>query len=135
MLELPWFESRRAEQLRRLEHVNPAMAEFVKELDALYLFGTIGMEAVLRRDGSVLVCVDDEWHAPEQAAPPWRAATTSERTASFVIAKRRIPELAGLLPSRPRNAVDCAWCRGTGSFGEHVVCMNCGALGWVGGAA
>ena len=31
------------------------MAKVIRQLDALYLFGTIGMEAVLKSDGTVLV--------------------------------------------------------------------------------
>jgi hypothetical protein len=132
---IPWFEARRAQQLSDYDRDNPAIAELLRRLDALYLFGTIGMEAVLRSDGTVLVAVDPSWDQPGALPPRWRPATEHERTASFVIAKKRIPELAELLPSRPSGAVDCAQCKGTGQIIHGVVCMDCGALGWVAPAA
>jgi len=50
---LPWFERRRAQQLADYDRDNRKMAEEMRRLDALYLFGTIGLEAVLKSDGCV----------------------------------------------------------------------------------
>jgi len=132
---LNWFEPRRSRQLAEYDRENPKMGELLRELDALYLFGTMGMEAVLKADGSVLVSVDDSWDQPDAPPPPWRPATVLERTASLVIARKRIPEVAELLPSRPPGAADCPRCKGTGRIIQEVVCMDCGALGWVPPAA
>ena len=90
---LTWFEARRSTQLAKYDRENPKMGELLRELDALYLFGTIGMEAVLKADGSVLVSMDDAWDQPNAPPPRWRPATIPERTASLVIARKRIPEV------------------------------------------
>src|SRR6266545_7898300 len=95
---LPWFERRRAQQLADYDRDNPKIAEEMRRLDALYLFGTIGLEAVLKSDGTVFVAVDDAWDEPGRPPPPWRPATERERTASLVIARKRIPEVGELLP-------------------------------------
>jgi len=132
---IPWFEARRLQQLADYDRANPGIAALLRRLDALYLFGTIGMEAVLKSDGTVLVAVEDAWDQPSAAGPQWRLATEHERTASLVIAGRRIPELVALLPARPPGAVDCSRCRGSGEIVNGVACMDCGALGWVAPAA
>ena len=128
---LSWFDRRRAEQLADFDRRNPTVAALLRELNALYLFGTIGMEAVLRSDGSVLVSVDETWDKPKSPAAPWRAATPTERTASLTIGARRLPEVAQLLPPRSPTASDCTICGGTGRILQDIVCMDCGALGWV----
>ena len=88
----PWFQARRDQQLRAFEQANPAIAELVREMDAIYLFGTIGMEAMMRADGSVIVRIDEDWDRPAPRPEPlWRPATNKERTASLVIAGERIP--------------------------------------------
>ena len=132
---LSWFEPRRARQLADYDRDQPWIGKLLRELDALYLFGTMGMEAVLKADGTVLVSRDDSWGQPAAPPSPWRAATIQERTASLVIARTRIPEVAELLPSRPPDAADCPRCNGTGRIIQEVVCMDCGALGWVPSAA
>src|SRR5258708_7175352 len=126
---LTWFEARRSTQLAKYDRENPKMGELLRELDALYLFATIRMEAVLKADGSVLVSMDDGWDQPNAPPPWWRPATILERTASLVIARKRIPEVAELLPSRPPGAEDCPRCKGTGRIFQEVVCMDCGGLG------
>jgi len=131
----PWFERRRAQQLADYDRDNRKMAEEMRRLGALYLFGTIGLEAVLKSDGTVFVAVDDAWDEPDRPPPPWRPATERERTASLVIARKRIPEVGELLPRRPAGATTCATCKGTGHIVEEVVCMDCGAMGWVAPAA
>ena len=128
---LPWFQDRFAEQLREYEERNPAMAALIRRLEVIYLFGTIGIEAVLKPDGRVLVMVDEHFDKPfPPVEPAWRPASDHERTAALVIAGRRIPEVAELLPRRPSNASNCSVCRGKGWLVQEVVCMDCGGLGW-----
>jgi hypothetical protein len=130
---LPWFESRFVEQLDEFEQHNPAMASLIRRLEVIYLFGTIGIEAVLKPDGRVLVMVDENLGDPfPSIEPSWRPATEHERIPALVIGSRRIPELAELLPRRPPAATDCKPCRGTGWLVQEVVCTDCGGLGWVG---
>ena len=102
----------------------------LREMDALYLFGTIGMEAVMRSDGAVLVSVDEHWGEPNAPLPGWREATGTERTLSLTVASERWPELAELLPRRPVDARDCATCEGRGTIVPKLYCSECGALGW-----
>jgi len=132
---LPWFERRRSQQLADYDRENPQRAQLLRQLDALYLFATIGMEAVLKSDGTVLVAVDEDWDQPDRPAPLFRPATEQERTASLVIAQKRIPELAQLLPPRPADAIECDKCRGSGYIIQQVVCGNCGGMGWIAPAA
>ena len=128
---LPWFQERFAEQLHEYEDRNPAMAALIRRLEVIYLFGTIGIEAVLKPDGRVLVMADEHFDQPfPPVEPAWRPATEHERTAALVIARNRIPEVAELLPRRPPNAGNCPVCRGKGWLVQEVVCMDCGGLGW-----
>ena len=131
---MEWYERRRAAQLREFDAANPRMAAWLREIDALYLFGTFGFEAVMRPDGTVLVAVDEHWGEPGAPEPPWRPATESERTISIVAARERWPEVAQLLPPRPAAARDCPTCQGHGALpigATSVLCSDCGALGWV----
>jgi hypothetical protein len=127
---LPWFNQRQAEQLDAYERINPSIARLLREQNALYLFGTLGMEAILQSDGTVLVSLEDSGDAAA-SAPPWRVATERERRAAFVIGRKRIPEVEPLLPDRAAGAVDCKVCRGTGLMVQDIVCMDCGGMGWV----
>jgi hypothetical protein len=130
---LAWFQDRFAEQLRDYQEHNAALAALIRRLEAIYLFGTIGIEAVLKSDGRVLVLVDEHFDQPfPPVEPVWRPASEHERTAALVIARKRIPEVAELLPLRPPEAANCPVCRGKGWLVQEVVCMDCGGLGWNG---
>jgi hypothetical protein len=129
---LPWFERTQRTQLAKYDREDTARAELLRRLDAVYLFGTIGIEAIIKSDGSVLVSVDTP---PDDTPSPWRPATPQERNGAFTIAKKRIPELEALLPSRPAHAQNCGYCKGSGYLIQEVVCGNCGGLGWVAPAA
>jgi hypothetical protein len=128
----PWFERSQQAQLAEYDRESPTRAELLRRFDAVYLFGTIGIEAIMRSDGNVLVSVDA---SPDDPPSPWRPATEQERNAAFSIAKKRIPELEGLLPVRPPSAENCRYCKGTGYLIQQVVCGTCGGLGWVAPAA
>lgn len=135
---MEWYKQRHAEQLRDLDKANPRLASWLREIDALYLFGTFGFDAVMQSDGSVLVSVDEHWGEPDAPEPPWRAATSAERSLSIVAASERWPEIVQLLPPRPAAASDCSTCRGQGggmNGQTTVLCRDCGALGWVYDAA
>jgi len=126
-----WHAERRATQLRDYDRSYPALAAELRELDAVYLFGTLGMEAVMRADGTVLVAVDEHWGESDAPEPAWREATPNERTLSIKVASERWPELAALLPLRPASARACGVCAGVGAIGDKAYCSTCGAMGWV----
>ena len=126
-----WYYRLREQQWRAQESDQPERAGSLRALDALYLFGTIGIEAILRADGQVWVLPDDHWDDPTAPVPEWRPADERERTSALVIASKRMPELRQLLPERPSNATECPRCSGTGYFVEGIVCPDCGALGWL----
>ena len=135
---MEWYQRRRVEQLRRLDSVNPALAAQLREFDALYLYGTLGFDSVMRSDGTVLVAVDEHWGEPSAPDPPWRVASPRERALAIAAASERWPEVAALLPDRPATARNCHECGGKGwwSVAEtRFLCRACGALGWLCDAA
>lgn len=101
----------------------------MRDLDALYLGGTIGTEAILRGNGAVWLRTDDAWEDPT-AANEWYPAHEHDRWAFLVMASDRIPELRSLLPSRTTNASSCAQCAGTG-WVQGIICPDCCGLGWL----
>ena len=105
---------------------------WVAEAGGMTLYGTIGHEAVLRPDGSVWLYHDQHGEREEWV---WEQATPLERIAAFVIARRRIPELARLIPGRTEDAPTCKRCGGSGEFVSGVICPECGGLGWLHTAA
>jgi hypothetical protein len=44
---------------------------------------------------------------------------------------RRFPELRGLAPSRPNNAVNCPSCGGRGVIPGSIDCEACWGRGWI----
>jgi hypothetical protein len=126
-----WYYQLREQQWRAHEERDPDRSSWLRELDALYLFGTIGIEAILRGDSEVWVLSDEHWDDPAAPDPRWRPADEHERTASLVIASERMPELRSLLPSRPTNATSCSRCSGTGWLDGKVICPDCDGLGWI----
>ena len=126
-----WYHRLRDQQWEARERQQVGSAAWLRELDALYLFGTLGTEAVLRGNGEVWVRPDDQWDNPAAPEPTWRLADERERTSALVIAGERLPEVRSLLPARPSEATTCGRCSGTGYFIDGVVCPDCGALGWI----
>ena len=53
---------------------------------------------------------------------------------ALVVGSKAVPELTRLIPQRPRQAVDCTECQGTGRTGLNGqvtwVCNACGGVGW-----
>jgi hypothetical protein len=128
---MEWFDELRRAQLEELEPVNPQMAAWLRELGALYLYGTIGSEAVLLPDGRMRIWNADRW--PESGAYTERDARPLERIGSLVLGARKRPQLRELLPTRPPGTPDCLECGGTGDWrvGKGILCPTCEGLGWV----
>ena len=130
-----WYYQLRDQQWREHDERAKGQPNWLRDLDALYLFGTIGTEAILRGNGAVWVRTDDGWEDPVSGVNEWRPAEEGERRASLVIASKRMPEVRSLLPSRPMNVMDCARCSATGWFLDKVICPDCDGLGWIATAA
>lgn len=126
-----WYYERRNEQWRAYEKTGSSDSRWLREMDALYLFGTIGTEAILRGNGEVWVRPDEHGGQPDAPEPQWRPADTHERYASLVIAAEKMPEIRSLLPTRVADAVDCTLCTGSGWVVGKVVCPHCDGLGWI----
>jgi hypothetical protein len=125
-----WFRELQQAQLSHFSRSNPGTASWIGELDAVYLYGTIGSEAVLLPDGRVRVWYAERW--PESEEYTERDATSDERVAALVIGARRWPQLARLLPARANDAVSCHHCGGVGEIParDGVICPSCHGLGW-----
>jgi hypothetical protein len=126
-----WFTELQRAQLAALDAINPAPAKLVRAHDAVYLYGTIGSEAVLLRDGEVRLWWSENWPASEEYSE--RLAAPRERTASIALGARKYPQLLELLPTRPIDAPACATCGGAGFVGggDGIVCPTCDGLGSV----
>src|SRR6266576_6587782 len=107
----------------------PQHRAWIEEQNRITLYGTIGHHAILRPDGSVWF-----YEVVNRPARPdtyqWRRAEGLERIGALSLGLKRFPELAALLPQRPRTAPDCPRCKGHGEIGG-VVCPDCASLGWV----
>jgi hypothetical protein len=126
-----WYYRLRDRQWREYDKRQFEDSGWLRDLDALYLFGTIGTEAILRGNGEVWVRPDEHWDNPNATKPEWRPADKHERNASLVIAGARMPELRSLLPIRPSNAFDCMRCSCSGEIWGGVICPDCDGLGWI----
>ena len=126
---MDWFDRVQHDNLEALAEVNSWMASRLRELDGLYLFGTIGMEAALLRDGTVRVWSADSWFHSEEYTE--RAATPEEHIAAIVFGSENWPELRELLPLRPATARTCSVCAGVARAKQGLICPNCQGLGWV----
>jgi hypothetical protein len=113
------------------------------DADAMYVYGSIGVDAALTSTGDIWVGeYDFDTVEGTAVTATWRRALGVERLGFIVIAARRFPALAGLLPPRPVDAPACPACRATGDwhlFSEDrkeslrirgMICKVCGGLGW-----
>jgi hypothetical protein len=127
------FDELRARQLKEYRANNLGMADWVERSGGLYLFGTIGLEAILLSDGTVMLYRDDDW-TTETGYTTSHKATEEERIAALVIGSRRMPTLESLLPRRPDGEPDCEFCGGTGEWplpARGIICPKCNGLGWM----
>jgi hypothetical protein len=130
---------------RQLERgaAQPAVLSFI-DGDAIYLAGSIGVDAALTASAAIYVGEYD-LEAPDGSTAPtirWRQVEGLERLGWIVIGARGFAELRALLPARSPDALACASCRGTGDrhlFSQDrkeslrmrgMICWDCGGLGW-----
>jgi len=111
--------------------------------DAMYVYGSIGVDAALTSTGDIWVGeYDFDTVEGTAVTVTWRRAVGVERLGFIVIAARQFPALGGLLPPRPANAAGCPACRATGDWHlfsadrkeslriRGMICKTCGGMGW-----
>jgi|KBSMisStaDraftv2_1062788.scaffolds.fasta_scaffold506888_2 hypothetical protein len=130
-----WMRQRLADNSRR-----PVTLP-LDEAPAVYLHGSIGYDTAITATGDIWVS-EYELDEPAGSEPRWRLAGPKERIGYLVIAARRDPEFARMLPSRPIDQPDCASCDGTGAWtlrapdgtamvpAPGMICHECAGLGW-----
>jgi hypothetical protein len=127
---IPEFELLRERQMRELRAQWPADgAAWLEASRALRLYGTIGSEAVLHPDGTVVIYDYDDYRTDGSGGYTiGTAAEGGERIAALVLGAERMPELAATLPARPEGAFDCGMCE---RWPRGMICPVCYGLGWV----
>lgn len=83
----------------------------------------IGGTTVITPDGAIFDVALDEDRVRPVTEAKWKRA-------ALAMAARLYPELAELYPQRPRGAVTCDACAGTGVF-IGLPCGHCGSVGWI----
>jgi hypothetical protein len=126
-----WYHRLRDQQWREHDARAKGGENWLRALDALYLGGTIGTEAILRGNGEVWIRTEEPWVDSKTGTNEWRPADEGQRSAFLVMASDRIPQLLSLLPSRPGDANDCARCGGGRWLGGQIICPDCNGLGWI----
>ena len=122
-----WLSTFVLSRMSDAARAGPRAEAWVNESGGMILYGSIGVEAVLRPDGSVWLYELEEL----DQEGTWRQATDNERMGALVIGARRIPEIRRLIPARPTSSPDCSRCAGTGNLIANVICPECSGLGWV----
>jgi len=136
-----WLPSWIADQLRTGAGRQAALVGVRGE--AMYVYGSIGVDAALTSLGEIWVG-DYDFDTVEgtAASVTWHRAVGLERVGFIVIAARRFAPLRALLPDRPADAVDCSSCRATGDWHlfsadrkeslriRPMICRDCGGMGW-----
>lgn len=119
--------------------LGPAAVDRLRAPQGLQLWGTIGLDVFLDREGSV-------W-AEEEGAPRRRVVGVEVLT-HLLLASETSPGLGALLPARPEEALECARCAGVGTHllsatrtNEPVYlamskplrfyCPDCGGVGYL----
>lgn len=108
------------EVLEGRREVSPLFAELARRTGHLPVYCDMGGAILLGRDGTWYLSTDERTEV-----------VFDERSIMLgrISAARHYGELAGLVPPRPHDALDCAACRGTGAlFGTQ--CGTCLGLGW-----
>lgn len=88
--------------------LGPDAVEQLRTAQGLVLWGSIGVDVFLDRNGDV-------WELDDEGASR-RRVTGLEKLTNLVIACERRPQLRGLLPVRPEGTPDCLRCAGVGTL-------------------
>jgi hypothetical protein len=116
------------------EHYPYEIYSYLKKINAIQLFTTLGIDIYLTFDGQVLVA-----RYEEDEIEPRNAKNLAEVAMAIILGaeERKFLELLTLLPERPKTAVDCEICDNkSGWIQPHptigpFICETCGGLGWL----
>lgn len=97
-------------------------------LEAYPIWGTIGTDLFLTREGKVLMILTNG--NLDDAASVEELTNEIEINAPLTAAKCNIPELRELLPDPEENSIDCPECQGIGRKGLFILCETCRSRGW-----
>jgi hypothetical protein len=92
---------------------------------AYHIWGTIGVDYFITRQGAVIKCED------ENVSKAVQITDQVEFNAALTASLANVAELAELLPERTLDALPCPDCRGIGQRGILVICETCKSLGWI----
>jgi hypothetical protein len=115
------------------EHSRYEIYAYLKKINAIQLFTTLGIDIYLTFDGRVLVAKYEE-----EEIEPREAKTFAEVAMAIILGaeRRKFPELLTLLPEHSESAIDCETCDKSGWL--HIIpnhnpfiCEKCGGLGWL----
>jgi hypothetical protein len=105
-------------------------SSFVRVHNALPLYSDWTRTFAIREDGVLVHWDTEEWPGIEEPS--------DRREVNLVLVQgaARYPELKGLIPARPDNALTCDSCQGSGHIPglpeelKSVIC-KCGGIGWL----
>ena len=111
------------------------LRQIAAALGALPLIQGLGGGYAIRPDGEI---ISFPWDDPSDVQVE---NDVRMRNMALYQGSKEYPELSVLIPSRPPDALECPYCKGTGTvadlpadfkFREYIVCY-CGGLGWLPG--
>jgi hypothetical protein len=117
------IESALAQKRNRPEHLE-------RRLQAYHIWGTIGLDFFLTREGSILRFTPGKVPDEDEGTVE-KLEQEVEVNAALTAATPYIPELGELLPKRPSTAIDCPICHGAGNTGIYIICERCSSVGWI----
>jgi hypothetical protein len=106
--------------------VNDYRRELTKQTYSLPVYVGWGATILLTTSGELITYDDSTRQLSSEEDEMWQKA-------ALLTMARDFPDLASLLPPRPRDAADCTACHGAGAFPEaaNALCGECGGLGWI----
>ena len=115
------------------EHSHLEIYSYLKKINGIQLFTTLGIDLYLTFDGRVLVAKYEE-----DELEPREAKDFSEVAMAMILGaeRRKFPELLSFLPERTENDIDCKTCDNSSGWNDFpglgkFICQKCGGLGWL----
>jgi len=104
------------------------LVPYVKRLDILPLWSDWFESFGIQSDGSIRKFSADGEHSEYDGLRP--VENQLQFIGCLVKGLKLYPQLRSAVPQRPKNAVTCHECGGSGVIGSNVIC-KCGGIGWL----